>query len=74
MAASIRATRRAMKRDQTHLRTALNWGPQKHGACTRFRTALKRGGVRLTVVCRECGKRFLARTHTSMAAPVAALP
>ena len=43
--------------------------------CKRFKTEVKRGGIRCVVACRECGQRkVIAFPHGKMTGPAGRLP
>ena len=42
--------------------------------CKRFKTAMKRGGVRYTVACRECGKKRMVQPMHDIKASAGKLP
>lgn len=42
--------------------------------CKRFKTAMKRGGVRHMVACRECGKKRMVKPMHDIKAPAGKLP
>lgn len=44
----------------------------KH-VCKRFKTAIKRGGVRYVVACRECGKKRKVADMHAINGPVGKL-